>query len=70
MPKVGMGAVYERFDNGDLLRNITTTLRAQIMKDYYWKHHNAFSDKVRTLLNKENSCLIEDCHSYPSTPNN
>ena len=68
MAKVGMGAVYERFDNGDLLRNVTTTLRAQIMQEYYWKHHTTFTDKVRTQLNKENSCLIVDCHSYPSTP--
>ena len=68
MAKVGMGAVYERFDNGDLLRNVTAKLRAQIMQVYYWKHHTTFSDKVRTQLNKENSCLIVDCHSYPSTP--
>ena len=68
MSKVGMGAVYERFDNGDLLRNVTATLREKIIKDYYWKHHNTFSDTVKVQLNKENSCLIIDCHSYPSTP--
>ena len=68
MSKVGMGAVYERFDNGDLLRNVTTDLRAKIIKDYYWNHHNAFSDKVKEQLDKSNSCLIIDCHSYPSTP--
>jgi N-formylglutamate amidohydrolase len=68
MSKVGMGAIYERFDNGDLLRIVTTDLRAKIIKDYYWKHHNAFSDKVKEQLNKSNSCLIIDCHSYPSTP--
>jgi N-formylglutamate amidohydrolase len=68
MSKVGMGAVYERFDNGDLLRNVTTDLRDQIIKDYYWKHHNTFSDKVKEQLDKSNGCLIIDCHSYPSTP--
>ena len=68
MSKLGMGAVYERFDNGDLLRNVTATLREKIIKDYYWKHHNTFSDAVKEQLNKENSCLIIDCHSYPSTP--
>ena len=68
MSKVGMGAVYERFDSGDLLRNVTSDLRAKIIKDYYWKHHNAFSDKVKEQLDQSNSCLIIDCHSYPSTP--
>lgn len=68
MSKMGMGAVYERFDNGDLLRNVTADLRSKIIKDYYWKHHNAFVDKVKEELNQSNSCLIIDCHSYPSTP--
>jgi len=68
MSNVGMGAVYERFDNGDLLRKVTSDLRAKIIKDYYWKHHNAFLDKVKEELNQSNSCLIIDCHSYPSIP--
>lgn len=68
MSRVGMGAVYERFDNGDLLRTVTTDLRAEIIKDYYWKHHNTFSDMVKEQLDQSNSCLIVDCHSYPSTP--
>jgi N-formylglutamate amidohydrolase len=68
MSKVGMGAVYERFDNGDLLRNVTSELRTKIIKDFYWKHHNTFSDRVKEELNQSNRCLIIDCHSYPSTP--
>ena len=68
MSRVGMGAVYERFDNGDLLRTVTTDLRTEIIKDYYWKHHNTFLDMVKEQLDQSNSCLIVDCHSYPSTP--
>jgi N-formylglutamate amidohydrolase len=68
MSKVGMGAVYKCFDNGELLRNVTVSLREKIINEFYWKHHNSFSDNVSSQLNIANSCLIVDCHSYPSTP--
>jgi N-formylglutamate amidohydrolase len=68
MAKVGMGATYERFDNGTVLRTITPALREHIMNEYYWKHHNHFTNVVKEKLAKEGSCLIVDCHSYPSTP--
>jgi N-formylglutamate deformylase len=68
MSKVGMGVLYENFDDGSLLRKVSTTLRSRIIRDYYWKHHNALLEKVNKQIVNEGSCLIIDCHSYPSKP--
>ena len=68
MSKVGMGALYESFDDGSLLRKVPHVLRSEIITDYYWKHHNALLEEVNKQLIKDGSCLIVDCHSYPSKP--
>ena len=68
MSKYGMGAVYTHFDSGELMREVTPNLRNSIMQEYYWKHHNEFTFAVSNELEKNGTCLIVDCHSYPSTP--
>ena len=68
MSKVGMGVLYESFDDGSLLRKVTPTLRSKIITNFYWKHHNAFLEEVDKQLMNHGSCLIVDCHSYPSKP--
>jgi N-formylglutamate deformylase len=68
MSKFGMGVLYEKFDNGNLLRVVTPELRSSILKDFYWDHHNKLTHLVKEHLEKNNSCLILDCHSFPSTP--
>ena len=68
MSKVGMGALYESFDDGSLLRKVSPSLRSRIITDYYWKHHNALLEEVDKQLKNDGSCLIVDCHSYPSKP--
>lgn len=68
MAKVGMGVLYEKFDNGDLLRKVTPELKEVILKDYYWKHHNRLVQVVKDRLQQYDSCLILDCHSFPSSP--
>ncbi|RAR73693.1 N-formylglutamate amidohydrolase [Flavobacterium aciduliphilum] len=68
MAKFGMGVLYERFDDGDLLRTVTPTLRENIIKHYYWKHHTHFTNLVNNELIKHETCLIIDCHSFPSIP--
>lgn len=68
MSKVGMGVLYERFDNNELLRTVTPTLREEIIQNYYRPHHNALRLAVQTQLDIEENCLILDCHSFPSTP--
>lgn len=68
MAKAGMGVLYEKFDNGDLLRMVTPELKEFVLKDYYWDHHNRLAQVVQERLKKFNSCLIVDCHSFPSSP--
>lgn len=68
MAKYGMGVLYEKFDNGDNLRTVTPKLREDILNNYYWKHHNNFTNIVKKHLEETESCLILDCHSFPSSP--
>ena len=68
MSKVGMGVLYERFDDGSLLRKVSPTLRSNILKNYYWKHHNALLEEVNEQIKHNGNCLIVDCHSYPAKP--
>jgi N-formylglutamate amidohydrolase len=68
MAKVGMGVLYERCDNGEVLREVTPSLRETVIQNYYRKHHDKFSTAVENQLQDEGSVLIIDCHSFPSTP--
>ena len=68
MSKVGMGVLYERFDNDELLRTVTPELREDVIQNYYRPHHNALTLAVKTQLDLEGNCLIVDCHSFPSNP--
>lgn len=70
MSKFGMGSLYEKLDNGNQLRIVSAKLKSEVLKDYYWKHHNRFNDVVKNHLNEIESCLILDCHSFPSSPFN
>jgi N-formylglutamate deformylase len=68
MSKVGMGVLYERFDDNELLRTVTPTLREEVIQNYYRPHHNTLTLAVQTQLDLARDCLIIDCHSFPSTP--
>lgn len=68
MAKSGMGVLYEKFDNGEPLRTVKPKLRELILENYYWKHHNRLNDAVKKHLDERGTCLILDCHSFPSTP--
>ena len=68
MSKLGMGVLYERFDNNELLRTVTPALREEVIQNYYRPHHTALTLAVQTQLDLTGGCLIVDCHSFPSTP--
>ena len=68
MSKFGMGVLYEKFDNGNLLRIVSPELKKEVLKNYYWIHHELLSKVVKTSLEQTKSCLILDCHSFPSSP--
>lgn len=68
MAKYGMGVLYEKSDDGDIIRIISPELREKILTEYYWKHHKYFSQAVDRQLKLFGKALIIDCHSYPSQP--
>jgi N-formylglutamate amidohydrolase len=68
MSKLGMGVLYEKFDNGNLLRIVSPELKQEVLKSYYWVHHAMLSKVVKKSLEQTESCLILDCHSFPSSP--
>jgi N-formylglutamate amidohydrolase len=68
MAKFGMGVLYEKFDNGNKLRIVSAKLKSDVLKSYYWNHHNRLNDVVKNHLDQTKSCLILDCHSFPSSP--
>ncbi len=68
MSKFGMGVLYEKLDNGNQLRIVTPKLKSDVLSNYYWKHHQRLNDAVENHLEEAESCLILDCHSFPSSP--
>ncbi len=70
MSQYGMGVLYEKSDDGEVIRKVNPELKASVLKDYYWKHHGKFSDEVNNQLRLFGKALIIDCHSYPSIPLN
>lgn len=65
MAQFGMGVLYEKTDDGKLLRKITPELRTRILNEYYWKHHNHLTEAVRFQLKQFDTATIVDCHSFP-----
>ena len=69
MAPYGMGAVYEKLDNGAPLRELTPELKEKIMIEYYWSHHyNNVNKKVKKSLDEFGVANILDCHSFPDEP--
>lgn len=68
MSQYGMGVLYERTDDGRLLRTITPSLREKILKEFYWPHHNRLTKAVSYQLRHFSKATIIDCHSFPDIP--
>ena len=68
MSKVGMGVLYERFDDNEVLRRVTPQYRKNVIRDYYKVHQYRLTQVVTNQLEQEGRALIIDCHSFPSTP--
>jgi len=68
MAQYGMGVLYEKSDEGEIIRKVTPALREKILADYYWKHHTDLSRAVNNQLEYFGKAQIIDCHSYPNIP--
>ena len=63
--RAGMGVLYTRTQNGELLRDISPVKRIKYMM-LYENYHDAFAKLVSECLDKFDKCLILDCHTFPS----
>lgn len=68
MAQYGMGVLYEKNDNGKIIRKVTPELKEKVLLEYYWSHHKRLSNAVNSQLNLFGKALIIDGHSYPSLP--
>ena len=63
-----MGVLYERSDDGTILRIVTPELRTKIIEGYYERHHQSLTIAVAEKLEQYGEALILDCHSFPNAP--
>ena len=68
MSQFGMGMCYSHFDNGKLMRTVTSKLREKIKSDYYDTHHKQLEFMTSDTLSRNGKAIIIDCHSYPDKP--
>jgi N-formylglutamate deformylase len=65
----GMGAVYVSTTDGAPLRDsLTARQREGLLARFYQPHHADLDAAVQRALDVSGSCLIIDCHSFPSEP--
>lgn len=68
MSTIGMGVTYTNGSNLSPIKRVTTTEKAEILRRYYFPHHNRLTRMVENSLEKDDKCLIVDCHSFSSVP--
>lgn len=69
MAKNGMGAVYTHTSQGEKLRvDLSAEERKRLMESYYKPQHEKLTAAVNEALQAYGTCLIIDCHSFPSVP--
>jgi len=65
----GMGLIYTKTTEGALLRHpLKPESRQSMINEFYAPHHKALTLAVESALIDWGSCLIIDCHSFPSIP--
>lgn len=67
MAKMGMGALYEKNEHGEIIRKISKTTRIRCRR-IYLKYHRVLKALVAECLERFGYCMILDCHTYPAKP--
>jgi N-formylglutamate amidohydrolase len=63
----GMGVIYTRTADGRPLRMAPSPAeRDALISRFYHPHHQMLANTVRLALNEHGTCVIVDCHSFPS----
>lgn len=68
MSEKGMGLVYTRTSEGQMLRCLSPEDRISLINAYYGPHHGRLEKAVANNLRDFGKCLIIDCHSFSSMP--
>ncbi len=69
MASRGMGVIYTKTSEGQILRNkLSSDMRKRMLDLYYAPHHAKLSKVVSSILSKNGMALVIDCHSLPSSP--
>jgi N-formylglutamate amidohydrolase len=69
MSKKGMGVVYTKTSAGEPLRESGFLPdRPTLIHAYYEPHHELLNRLAADALREAGSCLVIDCHSFPSEP--
>ena len=69
MSKKGMGVVYTKTSEGKPLRESGFMPdRAALIHAYYQPHHDLLTRLAARSIQEARSCMVIDCHSFPSKP--
>lgn len=66
--KNGHGFYYTHNELGEKYRDLSA--KNLVYNEYYLKHHKDFSNKVKSKIDKYNSSIIIDCHTFSDTNSN
>jgi N-formylglutamate amidohydrolase len=68
MSKAGMGVLYSKTSEGKTMRKVGSASRSDYLENIYRPYHETLNGLVGYCLEKFGTCLILDCHSFPSEP--
>lgn len=69
MASRGMGVIYtQSSQRRPLRRPLRAEERDQLLKDFYYTHHDRFTQRVAAVLRQCGKVLILDAHSFPARP--
>lgn len=69
MASRGFGVIYTKTSTSTPLRYLPSlSQRQELVNRYYIPHHAALTSAVDSALAEYGSCLLIDCHSFPSHP--
>ncbi|MBL7058239.1 N-formylglutamate amidohydrolase [Patescibacteria group bacterium] len=68
MSKVGMGALYVKSQEGEIIREFSDIRREKLLNLFYRQYHKTLTSLVAQSLRQFGRCVIIDCHSFPSRP--
>ena len=61
MAQFGMGVIYEKTDDGSVLREVNQELRENILNSFYWPHHKKLNQAVEKQINL-NGDIVNGLH--------